>query len=663
MSAFRTIVIVIIVLGFAVACGRKRRAEPTHAVGSESVSVQEPSTVLVEHATAVVAGLDFACALVDRRVLCWGAMPEFQQSNATARWVDGFEDIVQIGASQRTVCALTQSGDVWCAGERIGAALGAPIEELWARTPERIELRQRATELRVASGRACAFSPGSAVECWGYGIGSNRSDVSGREPTVVAARAQEVNLTHLAMFVRATVDSPLQVTQFIETAYGVIAVDAAERQALVSAREPYAACAVDAGRVACRGSLPDWLFPLDPAPRRDDYEDVAGITDARAVSVGTMHACVLTMDAHARCWGSNGLGSSHPAHTSNKAEIPQIVEGVDNAAEIAIGDGFTCVRTAEGRIACWGTNQYGQSGYVRDGQTPFGAPVTWVRASTLRDTPIVGQTLVLREANGGSLLSHSPACAAGMICAGEGSFVAADGVEFSVRISATGIRTNENALVAARKFVPNITDRRYGHHVDISLRRVPHTAVPVVASSAQASSALALYVFTPGHSVVELELGAPPQVSSVDHGLTYAEGLAQSLVLLNSGAPPQRSSEFRLPLCNGALAGALPASWEAVRLSGVHQLEYLLGAAGPNGWEETLTLGCVERICVSRRPTTPSEVAQLQVGNRTLEFSREAGEWVHADDCLRSHQQTWSIHTRDLEHSSLARLLADSRIK
>ena len=92
---------------------------------------------------------------------------------------------------------------------------------------------------------------------------------------------------------------------------------------------------------------------------------VAGNLTFRSITAGSDHACAVTLDNVAYCWGNNdwrqlGTGTSTPASS------PVNVTGGVAFASIAAGSGFTCgVAQLNGVAYCWGANSIGQTG---DGQ-------------------------------------------------------------------------------------------------------------------------------------------------------------------------------------------------------------------------------------------------------------------------------------------------------
>jgi alpha-tubulin suppressor-like RCC1 family protein len=104
------------------------------------------------------------------------------------------------------------------------------------------------------------------------------------------------------------------------------------------------------------------LAPVCPGPR------VAQVS--LSVDVGA-HACAVTDDGVARCWGSNfdgelGRGTVQQAGDPFPGPAP-VIDLDGETAQIEVGDGFTCARQVGGEVFCWGRNQLGQLG---DGAAP-----------------------------------------------------------------------------------------------------------------------------------------------------------------------------------------------------------------------------------------------------------------------------------------------------
>lgn len=93
---------------------------------------------------------------------------------------------------------------------------------------------------------------------------------------------------------------------------------------------------------------------------------VHGIGDAsdgsvRAIAAGDYQTCALTQRGRVWCWGQNhegqaGLGQA----TEAPVRSPTLVAGLDQVAQLALGDLTSCAITTAGALYCWGDNSQGQ---------------------------------------------------------------------------------------------------------------------------------------------------------------------------------------------------------------------------------------------------------------------------------------------------------------
>lgn len=111
------------------------------------------------------------------------------------------------------------------------------------------------------------------------------------------------------------------------------------------------------------------------APTRPDYdasdEPVVCTTKPCAVQLvaGANYFCALLNDGTVRCWGNNAQGSLGTGEDVDGGTLqifpPMPVVGVSNATQLSAAELAACVRTAEGKVKCWGGNQQGQLGLAQ----------------------------------------------------------------------------------------------------------------------------------------------------------------------------------------------------------------------------------------------------------------------------------------------------------
>lgn len=82
------------------------------------------------------------------------------------------------------------------------------------------------------------------------------------------------------------------------------------------------------------------------------------------VAVGEGHACGLTRDGLAYCWGNNGNGQLGDGSVADVSSLPVAVLGGLHFVGISAGGYHTCAWTKHGEAYCWG---YDGSGELGDG--------------------------------------------------------------------------------------------------------------------------------------------------------------------------------------------------------------------------------------------------------------------------------------------------------
>jgi alpha-tubulin suppressor-like RCC1 family protein len=138
------------------------------------------------------------------------------------------------------------------------------------------------------------------------------------------------------------------------------------------------------GRAWCWGS--NRLGQLgndDPSTAARRFEDrVAVATAARfvVVSAGASHTCALTMSGETYCWGLNLTGELGQLEVTGRCDAdfpcsrrPVRLETALRFDTVAAGFGHTCA-LARGRAYCWGRNDRGQLGDARADDDCAGVP-------------------------------------------------------------------------------------------------------------------------------------------------------------------------------------------------------------------------------------------------------------------------------------------------
>jgi alpha-tubulin suppressor-like RCC1 family protein len=71
------------------------------------------------------------------------------------------------------------------------------------------------------------------------------------------------------------------------------------------------------------------------------------------LSVGTSHACAVTADKRAVCWGDNQFGQLGNGSTEN-SNVPVRVARLDETKAVSCGGHHCCALAVNGSLSCWG---------------------------------------------------------------------------------------------------------------------------------------------------------------------------------------------------------------------------------------------------------------------------------------------------------------------
>ena len=139
------------------------------------------------------------------------------------------------------------------------------------------------------------------------------------------------------------------------------------------------ACALHTsdGGVKCWGGLPsygDFQFRGDmPGEMGTNlpFVDLGTGRHAKALTLGTDHACAILDDDHVKCWGDNQYGQLGIGDTRDRGRaagdmgdaLPEVELGAGRTVRaISAGDWVTCAILDNGALKCWGLNGGGELG-------------------------------------------------------------------------------------------------------------------------------------------------------------------------------------------------------------------------------------------------------------------------------------------------------------
>jgi|GEM_PF-1008789 len=297
---------------------------------------------------AVAAGGVHTCALVGGRVYCWGTNI-WRQSGPSRPYVitlpqpvDGLRDAaLRIAAGAEHSCAATEAG-VWCWGRNGDGQVGTPScadrhpVRKCRRGPSRVEgLTGDVAGLALGRSHSCALVDGT-VQCWGgnlrgqLGDGSN---VSRHTPAPVVGLPGEAT-------------------------------------ALVAGADH--SCALAAGALYCWGANDFGQLGDGTTDDRTSPTPVAGLLAGPvALAAGNDHTCAAVAEG-VRCWGDGREGQldGSPRAGANPHPVAAPPQPLGVTA-LAAGQDVSCALYSDGRVQCWGDNDFGQLG---SGDAPLDHP-------------------------------------------------------------------------------------------------------------------------------------------------------------------------------------------------------------------------------------------------------------------------------------------------
>jgi len=305
--------------------------------------------------TSLAVGAEHACALVAGGVVeCWGAqgsvglgaLPAAVPTPITSlETEDGGGPMLGVAAGDNESCALaTDRETLWCWGQYDSTSGTVDVPTYVAK------LGARVVELSAGYAVTCALTNDGSVWCWGQ----NNNGALGRSDVAPGA----------------TMLTPLQVPL------------GGPAEHLCVGR--WHGCVVTPSHsIVCWGDDSEGQLAVAPF----DDGGLAPMTipigqgHVLKVGCGAEHTCALFDDGGVSCWGYDyyeQLGSSVP---DNGSLTPVPVPGLGPAVDLFVNDDTGCATLADGGLACWGYDAFGQLGAgpgpADGGGEPIGAyPIT-----------------------------------------------------------------------------------------------------------------------------------------------------------------------------------------------------------------------------------------------------------------------------------------------
>jgi len=361
----------------------------------------------------ITAGESHTCAVAhDGGAYCWGYNGYGQLGNASTSSSNQPVAVLTSGAlagksvNQITAglgnftCAVTGDGGASCWGNNGNGQLGrgntTSSNQPVAVLTTGVLAGKSVAHIAAGNNNACAVTSDGGAYCWGYNgygqLGNGNTTDSNRPVAVLTNGALAgKSVVHIAAgeshTCAATSDGgaycwgynrygELGTGKYPNPPWPLSILDtgalAGKVVTQVSAAIGSHACAVTSdGGAYCWGS--NSYGQLGTGNTKDSTVPVAVLTSGalegkfvNQISVGESHTCAVTNDGAAYCWGYNAYGQLGRGNNTNYSQPTAVLTtGVlagKTVAQIAAGRLHTCVATSDGGAYCWGYNGYGQMG-------------------------------------------------------------------------------------------------------------------------------------------------------------------------------------------------------------------------------------------------------------------------------------------------------------
>jgi alpha-tubulin suppressor-like RCC1 family protein len=323
----------------------------------------------------VTAGGFTTCALETGGVVkCWGAELQIGTGDTTDIFtptqIKGSVTAASVVAGPTHNCALTAQGEAWCWG--VNALMDTTGTTTNALEPRKLDGNFTWAQISAGASHNCAIDLLENAYCWGANSLQNAGQLGDGTTTarfaptpvsggfkftqIATGATHSCGLTNGAAFCWGQNGAGQVGDGTTQARTTPTAVSGAHSFEAISAGADFT-CGLTPqpeGRVYCWGGI-SGAPQLTPST----YAGAPAFTSLSAR--GGSHACALTADNSAYCWGANVNGQVGDSSTTRRT-IPTKVAGTLRFASISAGFLHTCGITTEGAVACWGRNRSGELG-------------------------------------------------------------------------------------------------------------------------------------------------------------------------------------------------------------------------------------------------------------------------------------------------------------
>lgn len=285
---------------------------------------------------ALSIGNAFSCGLgTDSIAYCWGAAEYDELMRSYSPTPIAELAFTQLSAENSHSCAIVTAGAAYCWGSNFLGMLGIGSDSVthsWNPAPVSGGLRFASITVNVY--HSCALTATGSAYCWGmneHGELGTGDTVHRNAPAAVTGGLRFKMLSAGLWFTCGV------------TTEGAAYCWGNNHDSELGAQTTE----------GCRMSGVDWPCSTKPIA-------VAGRLAFNTLDAGSSFACGVTMDGAGYCWGTNAygvLGSGQKMQKLERSVAPISVAGGLHFTSVGAGSEHACGLTTDGRAYCWGWNR------------------------------------------------------------------------------------------------------------------------------------------------------------------------------------------------------------------------------------------------------------------------------------------------------------------
>ena len=321
--------------------GQLGNNDPTHTNSITPVAVSDALSGAVNF-SSITAGDIFTCGLsLDGTAYCWGSNFGGRLGNTAfdsdipvlvSNPVVG-QQYANISAGYSHTCMTSVlDGIGYCWGDNGFGQLGIPNTTATSNVPVLVSGPQTYLGISAGNGYTCGIASDNLAYCWGN---NSLGQLGNNDPT-------HTNLS-----------TP-------------VAVSGAVTYSSVSAGNAFS-CAIDLDKNAfCWGSNNNGQLGNNTIVDSDAPVAVNGGLNFSSITTGGFHTCAVAISGDAYCWGYDGNGQLGNGLPLANVLTPSLVSapsgGAVSYSSLSVGFSHACSISINGNAFCWGLNTLGQLG-------------------------------------------------------------------------------------------------------------------------------------------------------------------------------------------------------------------------------------------------------------------------------------------------------------